>query len=139
MVVSISAESDHLSQKENALTDEIRIEDLLLRAIIGINGEERRDRQDVLINIVLFVDTRAAGRTDDIADIPVNYRTLTKRIISRVEESEFYLIERLAEEIACLCLEEPKVERVRVSVAKPWALRFAKSVGVVINRGRGNA
>lgn len=121
------------------MTDEIRIEDLLLRAIIGINGEERRDRQDVLINIVLFVDTRAAGRTDDIADIPVNYRTLTKRIISRVEESEFYLIERLAEEIACLCLEEPKVERVRVSVAKPWALRFAKSVGVVINRGRGNA
>ena len=121
------------------MTDEICIEDLLLRAIIGINGEERRDRQDVLINIVLFVDTHAAGRTDDIADIPVNYRTLTKRIISRVEESEFHLIERLAEEIACLCLEEPKVERVRVSVGKPGALRFAKSVGVVINRGRGNA
>jgi dihydroneopterin aldolase/D-erythro-7,8-dihydroneopterin triphosphate epimerase len=121
------------------VTDEIHIKDLLLRTIIGINGEERCDRQDVLINIVLFVDTSAAGRTDNINDIPVNYRTLTKRIIARVEESEFHLIERLAEEIACLCLEEHMVERVRVSVAKPGALRFAKSVEVVINRSRCNA
>jgi dihydroneopterin aldolase/D-erythro-7,8-dihydroneopterin triphosphate epimerase len=118
------------------VTDEIHIEDLLLRIIIGINGEERRDRQDVLISLILFVDTSAAGKTDNIDDIPVNYRTLTKRIITTVEESEFHLIERLAEEIASLCLEEPKVERVRVSVAKPGALRFAKSVAVVINRGR---
>ncbi len=118
------------------MTDEIRIEDLHLRTIIGINGEERRDRQDVLINLVLFVDTRRAGRSDDIADAPVNYRTLTKKIISRVETSEFHLIERLAEELAAICLEEPKVERVRVQAAKPGALRFARSVSVVIERGR---
>ena len=118
------------------MADEIHINELLLRAIIGINGEERHDRQDVLINLVLFVDTRTAGRTDDIADTSVNYRTLTKRVISRVEESKFHLIERLAEEIAGLCLEEPAVERVRVDVRKPGALRFAKSVAVVIERGR---
>ena len=116
------------------MSDEIRIEDLLLRTVIGINGEERRDRQDVLINLALFVDTHAAGSTDDIADVPVNYRTLTKRIIERVEESRFHLIERLAEEIANLCLEETGVERVRVAVAKPGALRFARSVGIVIER-----
>jgi FolB domain-containing protein len=121
------------------MADEIRIDELLLRTIIGINGEERRDRQDVLVSLVLFVDTRTAARTDDIADAPVNYRTLTKRVISRVEESEFHLIERLAEEIARLCLEEPAVERVRVEVTKPGALRFAKSVGVVIERGRGDS
>jgi FolB domain-containing protein len=120
------------------MTDEIRIEDLLLRAVIGINGEERRDRQDLLISLVLFVDTRTVGRTDDIADAPVNYRTLTKRVITMVEESAFHLIERLAEEIAGLCLTEPAVERVRVEVRKPAALRFAKSVGVVIERERGD-
>jgi FolB domain-containing protein len=118
------------------MADEIHIEDLHVRAIIGINGEERRERQDVLINLVLFVDTRTAGRTDDIADAPVNYRTLTKQVIARVEQSEFHLIERLAEEIASLSLEEPGVERVRVAVAKPGALRFARSVGIVIERGR---
>ncbi len=118
------------------MADEIRIEDLLVRAVIGINGEERRDRQDVLINLVLFADTRLAGRTDAIVDAPVNYRTLTKRVITRVEESEFCLVERLAAEIAALCLEEPRVERVRVEVRKPGALRFAKSVGICIERGR---
>ena len=118
------------------MSDEIRIEELLVRTVIGINGEERRDRQDVLLNLVLFVDTRAAGRTDDIADTPVNYRTLTKRVIGRVEESRFHLIERLAQEIADLCLEEPGVERVRVEVKKPGALRFARSVSIVIDRGR---
>ncbi len=120
------------------MADEIRIEDLFLRAVIGINGEERRDRQDVLISLVLFVDTRKPGHTDEISDAPVNYRTLAKRIIASVEESAFHLIERLAEEIAALCLEEAGVERVRVEVRKPGALRFARSVGVAIERGRGS-
>jgi D-erythro-7,8-dihydroneopterin triphosphate epimerase len=120
------------------MADEIRIEGLHLRTVIGIDGEERRDRQDVLINLVLSVDTRKAGRTDDIADAPLNYRTLTKRVIAAVEESRFHLVERLAEEIAMLCLAEPGVERVRVAVAKPGALRFARSVEVVIERGRGD-
>jgi len=118
------------------MADEIRIEDLELRTIIGINEEERHERQVVLINLVLFVDTQAAGRSDDIADSPLNYRTLTKRIIALVEGRQFQLVERLAAEIAALCLEEPLVEKVRVSVHKPGALRFARSVGITIERGR---
>ncbi len=120
-------------------TDEIRIEDLQLRTIIGVNGDERRERQDVLVNLVLFVDTRLPGRTDDIAAAPVNYRTVTKQVIETVEGSRFYLLERLAAEIATVCLAESGVERVRVSVAKPGALRFARSVVVVIERGRDDA
>ncbi len=119
--------------------DEIRIEDLLIRTIIGINGDERHDRQDVLLNLTLFVDTRAAGTSDDIADAPVNYRTLKKKVIAAVEGSSFHLLERLAAEVARVCLEEKEVERVRVSAAKPGALRFARSVAVVIERGRGDA
>lgn len=118
------------------MRDQIHIKDLSLRTIIGINDEERRNRQDVLINIVLYADTRAAGASDAITDA-VNYRTLTKQIIQRVETSSFNLVEKLAAEIAALCLEDPRVEAVDVRVEKPGALRFARSVGVEIHRERG--
>lgn len=117
------------------MSDQIVVKDLLLRAIIGINKEERRNRQDVLINIILYADTRPAGASDDIEDA-VNYRTITKRIIERVEESSFYLVERMAAEIAAICLEDPGVDAVDVRVEKPGALRFARSVGVEIHRTR---
>jgi len=117
------------------VSDRIQIQDLLLRTIIGINEEERRNRQDVLINITLYADTRAAGASDDIGDA-VNYRTITKRVIKRVEESSFNLVERMAAEIAAICLEEPRVETVDVRVEKPGALRFARSVGVELHRTR---
>jgi FolB domain-containing protein len=117
------------------VTDRILIKDLLLRTIIGINEEERRARQDVLINIVLCADTQAAGASDDIDDA-VNYRTITKRVIKMVEGSKFYLVEKMAAEIAAICLEDPRVEEVSVRVEKPGALRFARSVGVEIHRTR---
>ena len=117
------------------MTDRILIKDLHLRTIIGINDEERTDRQDVLINLIVETDTRPAGQSDDIADA-VNYRTLTKEIIELVETSRFLLVERLAEEIARLCLSDVRVERVSVTVEKPQALRFARSVGVSIERSR---
>jgi 2-amino-4-hydroxy-6-hydroxymethyldihydropteridine diphosphokinase len=117
------------------VTDQIHIRDLLLRTVIGINAEERRDRQDVLINITLEADLRAAGLTDDIEDA-VNYRSITKRVIQLVESSQFNLVEKLAAEIAALCLADPRVESARVTVEKPGALRFARSVGVTVQRYR---
>ena len=115
------------------MRDVIEIRDLLLRTIIGVNDWERKDRQDVLINLRLFTDTRKPGRTDRIEDA-LNYRTLTKRVIALVEGSRFFLVEKLAEEIARLCVQEFGVEEVEVSVEKPGALRFARSVGVRIRR-----
>jgi FolB domain-containing protein len=117
------------------MIDRIVIQDLWLRTIIGIKEEERRNRQDVLINLVLHADTQAAGASDDIDDA-VNYRTLTKRIIALVEGSQFYLVEKMAAEIAAVCLRHPGVEAVTVRVEKPGALRFARSVGVEIHRTR---
>lgn len=117
------------------MTDQIQIKDLLLRTIIGINEDERNNRQDVLINLTLFADTRQAGISDDISDA-VNYRTITKRVIALVENSSYFLVEKLVAEIADLCLQNPQVERVRVSLEKPGALRFARSVGVTIERSR---
>jgi len=115
--------------------DQIEITNLHLRAIIGINPEERENLQDVLINIVLNVNSRPAAQSDDISD-SANYRTITKEIINLVESSQFYLIERMAAEIATICLNSDQVERVSVNVQKPTALRFAKSVGITIERSK---
>jgi len=120
------------------MTDHIVIKDLFLRTIIGINDDERDNRQDVLINLTLETDARAAGRTDDI-DHAVNYRTITKDVIDLVENSRFFLVEKLAEEVAALCLADKRVERVHVCVEKPDALRFARSVGISIERTQGDA
>lgn len=117
------------------MTDRIIIKDLFLRTIIGINDEERNNRQDVLVNIEMETDTAAAGGSDRIEDT-VNYRSVTKDVIELVEKSRFFLVEKLAEEVARLCLQERRVQQVTVSVEKPAALRFAKSVGVVIQRSR---
>jgi len=117
------------------MSDEIRIKGLFLRTIIGVNDDEREHKQDVRINLWLTVDTRPAGRSDNIEDA-VNYRTITKDVIDLVENSRFFLVERMAEEIARLCLSDPRVAKVRVGIEKPAALRFARSVGVLVERTR---
>ncbi len=114
-------------------SDCIHIRDLALRCIIGILPEERRERQDVIINITLECDTRPAACTDDIRDA-VDYKKIKRAVLKMVEASEFHLIETLAERIAEICLAHPKVAAVRVSVDKPGALRFARSVAVEIER-----
>jgi D-erythro-7,8-dihydroneopterin triphosphate epimerase len=115
------------------MADRILIRNLLLRTRIGVNSEERRNLQDVVLNIVLDTDTRAAGASDDIEDT-VNYRTISKEIIALVEASHYYLVEKMAAEIARLCLGHEGVLGVMVRVEKPGALRFAESVGIEITR-----
>lgn len=117
--------------------DRIIIKDLLVRGVIGVNDWEREARQDILINVVLFTDLRAAGSSDDIDDT-VNYRTVSKMIIKHVRDSERFTVEALAEDLARICLEPTGVTKARVRVEKPGALRFADSVGVEIEREPGD-
>lgn len=115
--------------------DRIFIEDLLVRGIIGINDWEREKPQDILINIIITADLKRAGETDDISH-SVNYRTISKKAQSIAETAERLTVEALAEDIANSCLEEPGVLKVRVKVEKPNAVRFARSVGVEVERNR---
>lgn len=115
--------------------DRLFIKDLLLRAIIGVNDWERENKQDVLINITLYADLSRAGSSDSIEDT-VNYRTVTKQVIAHVENSQRFTVEALAQDIADICLGTPGVERVKVKLEKPGALRYARSVGVKIARAR---
>ena len=119
--------SDHL--------DQVMIRDLSIQGILGINPEERTTKQEILVNAMLWVDTRRAGVTDDIEDA-VNYRTIAKKMIAHIEQGEPMLVERLVQELADICLADSRVERVDVSVEKPGALRFARSVGINITRPR---
>lgn len=119
----------------SAFNDKIYIRDLSIRSIIGVNQDERIEKQDVVINVILFADTRKAGQTDALED-SVDYKKVKKAILSLVENSEFLLIEKLAEEIAKICLDDSKVQKVDVTVDKPGALRCTRSVAVEIVRTR---
>lgn len=115
--------------------DKVLIKDLLVRGIIGINDWEREKEQDILINIVMYTDLRRAGQSDSIDDC-VNYRTITKKIIAHTVSSKRFTVEALANDLAEICLNEDSVQKARVRVEKPGAVRFAKSVGVEITRNK---
>ncbi len=107
----------------------ITIENLRLRTIIGINDWERETRQDVVVNVALELASGAAF-TRDAIDETVDYKQLNKRIIEAVERSSFFLIEKLCDHLLMLVMEDGRVRRARVRVAKPGALRFTDSVSV---------
>jgi 2-amino-4-hydroxy-6-hydroxymethyldihydropteridine diphosphokinase len=115
--------------------DQTFISDLLVRGIIGISDRERSQKQDILINIILYGDISQAGKTDSIDDC-INYRTVAKKVVAYVERAERYTVEALAADVARICLEEPGVEGVKIRIEKPGAVRFSRSVGVEIERRR---
>jgi FolB domain-containing protein len=115
--------------------DRIIVSDLLLRCIIGFNDWEREKKQDLLVNLTLYTDMKRAGETDSPDDI-LNYRSITKDVIAYVESSDHYLVEALATAIARICVVDHQADRAIVNVQKPGALRFARSVGVEVERER---
>jgi len=115
--------------------DEIFITQLRARGIIGVNEWERSTPQDILISLRLFVETAAAGQSDDIADC-VSYSDIARRVRQHAEAVQRFTVEALAEDLARLCLQDSRVVRVRVRVEKPEAVRMALSAGVEIERGR---
>lgn len=113
--------------------DRILVKDLLVRGIIGVNDWERETKQDILVNLEIGIDARLAGRTDEMDD-SLNYRTVAKSVIALVESSEYRLVEALATEIARVITIDHGAARVRVRVEKPGAVRYARSVGIEIER-----
>lgn len=116
--------------------DRTFIKDLLVRGIIGINPEERVNKQDILINATLWADTRRAGETDNV-EFAVNYRTAAKAIIAHIEENQPLLVERLVADLVRICMAtNDAIQAIEMTVEKPGAVRFAQSVGVTIFRTR---
>ncbi len=115
------------------MPDKICIDELAIRCIVGLNPEERINRQDVVLTITLFADLRKAGESDNIEDT-INYKQLKLDVMDLVENSQYLLIEKMAQEVANLCLRDKRVEKCVVKVEKPTALRFCRTVSVEIER-----
>lgn len=107
----------------------IRIKSLRLRTIIGTNDWERKVLQDVIIHVEMEFDGRKVAESDNISDT-IDYKKVTKRLIKEVEQSRFYLLDRLASHVLQIVMEEDKVQKATVEVEKPRALRFTDCVSV---------
>lgn len=113
----------------------IHVKNLSLRTYIGINEEEIRNKQDVLINLTILYPAADAVRDNHI-DQALNYRTITKAVIQHVEENRFALLERITQEILDLVMAYPSVRYAEVEVDKPHALRFSESVSITLSAHR---
>jgi dihydroneopterin aldolase len=115
--------------------DKIFIHGLKTEAIIGIFDWERQVKQTVIVDIHISADIRKAALSDSIEDT-LNYKRVAKRVLAFVEESQFHLVETLAERIALLVLEEFGVSWVGMTLSKPGAIRGSRDVGVTLERDR---
>ncbi len=107
----------------------VYIENLQLRAIIGTNDWERETAQDIILNIQFRYDAERAAQTDSIEEA-VDYKALKQEIISFVESSKFFLLEKLCRDVLNLIMRKEKVLSAKVRIDKPNALRYAKSVAI---------
>ena len=115
--------------------DTVFIEDLRIETVIGIYDWERKIRQVVSIDLEMAFDNTKPAATDNIADT-LDYKAVSKRLIQFVSESEFGLVETLAERCAAIITGEFGVQQVRLKLSKPGAVRGSKAVGVIIERTR---
>ena len=114
--------------------DIIFLSELRVETVIGIWDWERKIRQTVIIDLEMAANIRKAAASDQVEDT-LNYKLVAKRVQQFVSDSEFQLVETLAENIAGIINEEFGVSWVRVKVNKPGAIRGARDVGVMIERG----
>lgn len=114
--------------------DIVYIRDLKIETVIGIFDWERRIRQTVSLDLEMATDIRKAAASDDIKDA-LDYKAVAKRLIAFVGESEFLLVETMAEKIAAIVQGEFNVPWLRLRLSKPGAVRGSQDVGVIIERG----
>lgn len=117
--------------------DKITIKGLEVFANHGVYPEENRLGQKFVVNAVLYVDTRAAGLSDDL-DLSVNYGTVCHQITDFLTANTYKLIERVAEELARhILINNPLVHEIDVEIEKPGAPIGLplETVSVKIHRG----
>ncbi|WP_415900121.1 dihydroneopterin aldolase [Neptuniibacter sp. QD29_5] len=114
--------------------DLVYIRELEVETIIGIYDWEREIRQRINLDLDMGTDIRQAANTEDV-DNTLNYKTVSDRLIEFIEQSEFQLVETMAEQIAEIVMTEFGVKWLRLRLGKPGAVPQAKDVGVIIERG----
>lgn len=117
------------------MSDRIYLTNLKVEILIGINPEEKINKQCVLINAVLKTNCKKAAISDDIADA-VDYSIIHDEIVEHANSTHYDLIETLAENVAKICLRPEAVFECTVKVDKPEALEYAESVAIEITRSK---
>ena len=120
--------------KDIGTMDIIYLRDLRIDTIIGIYDWERRMKQTIILDLEMGTDIRKAANSDNIDDT-LNYKAVAKRLMTFVGDSEFELVETLAERIAEIIMTEFTVPWCRLSLNKKGAVRGVRDVGVIIERG----
>ena len=105
------------------------IKNVTVTCIIGVNPYEREHKQEIRMQLFLWTDIAKASRSDNLEDA-LDYSTIYKEVVKFVENSKFYLIERLAYEVATMCLQHPLTLKVKVVLEKTEALEKAESSGI---------
>lgn len=113
--------------------DKIYIRNLELETLIGVLPDERTKKKNLTLNITLACDLRKAGVTDNLDDT-IDYKTIEDKVASAIANNEFFLLERVAEFAAEICLETPGVDSVVVKVEKAGTMNYAESAVVEIER-----
>ncbi len=114
--------------------DIIFLGDLEIDTVIGIYDWEREIRQTLVFDIEMGFDIQQAAASDDIADT-LDYKAVTERVVEFVENSEFFLVEKLIEEVANLLMKEFSIPWLKIRLNKRGAISRAKDVGIIIERG----
>jgi FolB domain-containing protein len=115
------------------MKDKVIITNLRARGILGIHNWERVASREIIINATMFADTFAAAQSDEISDC-VNYSDMAKKLRAHAESAARMTVEALANDLAEICLQEPKVIKVILRVDKPKAVPEAESVAVEVER-----
>jgi len=113
--------------------DTIFLSGLTTECIIGIWDWERRVKQKVVVDLEMGADIRRAAGSDRIDDT-LDYKSVSKRLLQFIGDSEFQLVETLTERIAELVITEFSVPWVRVRLNKQGAIRGSRDVGILIER-----
>lgn len=124
--------SDTNRTDRHATEAEINVSRLRLRTYIGFNEDERRKKQDVVIDLLIRYRLRD-GVFEDHVDDALDYKVVTKAVIDLVENGRFLLLEKLVADVLAVCSGHPDVTYSRVTVDKPHALRFADSVSLTLD------
>ena len=112
----------------------IRIKNLRAKAIIGVYPQERKKKQELIFNIEISYDAKAAMHSDNLEDA-LDYDLITQQVITIAETSEFQLIERLAEQILTIIMEDnERINHATIEIDKPTAIKEAESVSFTLTR-----
>ncbi|MSR88957.1 MAG: dihydroneopterin aldolase [Candidatus Margulisbacteria bacterium] len=114
-------------------TAKIRLSPIHLQTIIGILPQERTTPQSLILHLALYVDSCQAALTDDITHA-VDYAQVLASVRTYVEDTQFHLIETLAEKIAALILQDKRIKKIKLKLDKPQAFNEAPMVSIEIKR-----